>query len=101
MNLKERKKVAIRFYTRGKSLIETSKKIHGDYGFDILLYIGIELILKSYLVIKDQDISEDKLRKYGHNLEELRKDASKYDDLNVISSDDFQEIIDNLKNKEL
>lgn len=93
MNLTERRKIATHYYQKGKSLINTSKEIQPDYGFDILLYIGIELILKSYLVIKDQNISKQTLIKYGHDLDKLRRDASKYDDLGIISSNNFEDMI--------
>jgi hypothetical protein len=93
MNLDERKQISTHYFTKGNGLIDSSKIIKSNYGFDILLYIGIELILKSFLIIKDEAISRNKLVEYGHDLKLLLKDAEKYDNLNTISNPEFIEII--------
>jgi hypothetical protein len=98
MNIEERKQMATHYYTRGSKLISSSKKLwesNDIYGFDLLLYVGIELVLKSYLVIKDTNITINKLQNYyGHNINSLLRDAGDYDDLNAISNNDIKNIID-------
>ncbi len=99
LSLEERRRISTFYSTKGSGLISSSENIGKDSntsaGFDILLYIGIELILKSFLIIKDENITEKKLVSYyGHDIKRLIRDAQKYDELNTISSDEFIDVID-------
>jgi len=99
MNIKERKKMSLDYFTRGKYLINDSQDLRKNKenveSSNLLLYFGIELLLKSYLIINHKDITINKLSShYGHNLKLLLKDSKDFDKLNTISNIDFIELID-------
>lgn len=75
-----REQIIVAFYVQGKGCIDNSELIFNSsnkVGYDLLLYHGIELILKSFIIMKENsipfEILMEKLRskEYGHTLEKL------------------------------
>lgn len=87
-----KKDLSIRFFVDGKECIESARilfddKIRGPRSqYGILLIHGIELLLKSYLLIKNTTLTDDPktidiyLRKFGHKYKCIYDECKKYGD---------------------
>ncbi len=85
-----RQELATRFFTDGKECIISADTLFHDkmrgsrsqYG--ILLIHGIELLLKSYLLIKYTSLTDDQmdsyLKKLGHKYRDIYDECKKYGD---------------------
>lgn len=81
----------VAYYFRGKACLEDAetlfiKKRLNSYG--ILLLHGVELIFKSFLLIKNKSLTEIDLRtKYSHNYFNAYKDCLELDDQGILKDE--------------
>ena len=72
----------IRFYQLGKDCIEDAGFLYENkknQSFSILLIHGIELVLKSYILLEDENIKVEDLKKrpFGHECQKLLDKSKK------------------------
>jgi hypothetical protein len=81
------------FYTRGVSCIKDSRFLFENRGatsnFGILLIHGVELLLSSFLLIKDRTLTAHEIYdKYHHNYRDMLDACKEFDEEKRITSDE-------------
>lgn len=88
-----RKELVMRYYTKGSSCVKDAAFLfdnnHGQC-YDILLFNGLELLFKSFILIKDNSIGNDDLKKYGHKYLKAYRRCLELDKEKIISSEEFK-----------
>jgi len=96
-----RKELVMGYYTKGSSCVKDAaflfKNNHWQC-YDVLLLNGLELLFKSFILLKDGSIENDDLKKYGHNYLKAYRRCLELDDEKTISNGEFKNQLEFLYN---
>lgn len=94
---------AISYYNKGKSCIDDAELLflQNRKNYDILLFQGLELLLKSFILMNDGKITMKKLKdEYGHNCDEAYRHCMTLKNKGIISDPSLELTMKSLRTYE-
>lgn len=89
------------YYNKGRSCIRDAAFLsenHRIQCYEILLFNGLELLFKSFILIKDKSATKEDLKKYGHDYLKAYRRCLELDNEKIISDEDFKNQLEFLYN---